>query len=284
MIEEIQKRSTEKGADGTYSRSYSNSHIALFDVVTSLQQFMSHKPKIGIIRSGSSAVETLISQFLKNQTPIQFKTAQQNIIEYIESIDKESCFVLWASENEITGESIYSEKDILEIHQRLSAKRIFSIQVRLRTSTQDAEIFKSNYAICVDAPQIFSNQSTFVAHVQFTEKFKAPSLVGAFQFSAVHKADSKSLLNHSRKVFQFKNITGSILKSHLNWNSNQAFAPSDLPTWVVDTWKNWWPEATSSDFLRGLLIVNLDAVSIDGLEAKVLEAEKQIESQMSWTV
>ena len=243
---------------------------------------MSHKPKIGIIRSGSSVVESLISQLLKNQTPIQFKTAQQNMIEYIESIDKESCFVLWASENEITGESIYTEKDILEIHQRLSAKRIFSVQVRLNGFALDSEIFKSAYAVCVDAPQIFSNPASQISKIKFSDKFKAPSLIGAFQFGTI---DLLLAATHpSRKVYHFKTTTGSIVKSKMNWNSSQAFAPSDLPTWVVDTWKNWWPEAVSSDFLRGLMVVNLDLVEHVELDTKIAEAVKLIESQMSWTI
>lgn len=283
LIEKNQKSATEKSSVATFTRVYFNSHLALFDVVTSLQQFMSHKPKIGIFRNGSSVIECLISQFLKNQTPIQFKTPQQNFVEYIESIDKESCFVIWASENEITGEPLYSAKDILEIHQRLSAKRIFSIQVRLPHEANlnlQAELFKSAYAICVDAPDIF-NSARAIAKIHFTDKLKAPTLVGSFQFAS---EDLAPIAPSKRKAFHFKNVSGSIIKSHMQWSDQMAFAPADLPSWVTDSWKNWWPEASGHEFLRGLLVLNTGLITDQDLDLQITKATNLIEQQMSWPV
>ena len=77
------KNTTSKNQDGVYQREYLNSHLALYDVVFSLHQFLSHKEKIGIIRRGSSVCEMMISQFLKQQVPIQYKDEKQNTFEYI---------------------------------------------------------------------------------------------------------------------------------------------------------------------------------------------------------
>ena len=179
-IESYQRNSAVKTADGTYKREYLNSHLALYDVVFALHQFLSHKEKIGIIRRGSSVCESLISQFLKSQIPIQYKDEKQNTFEYIESIDRETNFVIWSSENEVTGEIIYSDKDCLEIHQKLSAKRIFSIQiVGAGRNLVRSEIFKNQYSILVDAPHLFSRTKS---NIYFTDKLKAPTLIGPLQY------------------------------------------------------------------------------------------------------
>ncbi len=266
-LESIQKNAAEKDGVGLFLRLYQNPHLALFDVATSLQQFLSHRPKIAIIRNGSSVVESLVPQFLKNQTPIQFKSPQQNTIEFLETIDKETCFVLWASENEITGEAIYSPKDIEDIHSRLSQKRIFSVQIVLSAFETNQAPKSWPYAILIKAPNIFMPVNAISSAVKFGEKFKAPSLIGNFQFQVsqaqtVENTGEKSDLHLSGKRFftSLPGVSGSLIKSSLGLDDTQAFAPADLPTWVTEAWKNWWPEAERSEFLRGLIVLNLDRV------------------------
>ncbi len=278
------------------TRLYTTGAIALYDVVFSLLQFLSHKTKIGVVRKGHSVIEKMIPQFLRIQTPIQSPEIGQNIFSFLQAIDKETNFVLWSSENEITGEYLYSDADCLEIHKQLSAKRIFSIQIFNRKRNFPYQDFlKNNYAILVESDDLFQLRP-IVAF--YTEKFKAPSLIGPFQdinaligLVNLQKHEGQALQSFSeadwerigntlskqsyfkkfsstlgqtkdRYVFSDEAISGERLKQALieqGVAAENLFAPSSLPTWQLDTWKNWWSEAENEKFIRGLLIISEQA-------------------------
>lgn len=287
-IENYQRQSTFKNKNGVFKREYLNSHLALYDVVFSLHQFLSHKEKIGVIRRGSSVCESMISQFLKQQIPIQYKDEKQNTFEYIESIDRETNFVVWASENEVTAENIFSDKDCLEIHSKLSAKRIFSIQIMLPSrSLLHEEIFKNQYAIVVDAADLFSRKKS---NVYFSEKLKAPSLIGPLQYlefaNSVESIDRKQWPD--RRIFSFETVSGFAIKQMLlkalNLEASDLFCPAELPSWITESWKNWWSDGAQSEYLRGLLVVsNKSLQQTPDLENKIVEIAKQLENKSNWT-
>lgn len=288
-IENYQKQSARKTQTGVFKRDYLNSHLALYDVVFSLHQFLSHKEKIGVIRRGSSVCEALISQFLKQQIPIQYKDEKQNTFEYIEAVDRETNFVVWASENEVTAENIFSDKDCLEIHAKLSARRIFSIQIMLPSrSLNHEEIFKNQYAIVIDAADLFSRKKS---SVYFSEKLKAPSLIGPLQYleseSPNEKIDRK--VWPDRRLFSFDLVSGYAVKQTLmgqfHLSGVDLFAPAELPSWITETWKNWWADGAQSEYLRGLLVVsNKCFQQIPDLETKISEIAKQLENKSNWSI
>ena len=287
-IENYQQQSTHKTQSGVFKREYLNSHLALYDVVFSLHQFLSHKEKIGVIRRGSSVCESLISQFLKQQIPIQYKDEKQNTFEYIETIDRETNFVVWASENEVTAENIFSDKDCLDIHAKLSAKRIFSIQIMLPSrSLSHEEIFKNQYAVVVDAADLFSRKKS---SIHFSDKLKAPSLIGPLQYleadHSVPKIERKAWPD--RKVFNFSLASGFAVKQmlvgSLKLSPVDVFTPAELPSWITETWKNWWADGAQSDYLRGLLVVsNKCFQQVPDLETKIAEIAKQLENKSNWS-
>ncbi len=290
------------------TRFYSTLQLAVYDVCFSLLQFLSHKPKIAIIRQGSSVFESMIPLFLRQQTPIQFKIANQNIPQFVSSIDKDTNFVLWSAENEITGEIIFSDTQCFEIHKTLSDQRIFSIQILNSTrNLNKTEIFKNNYAIVVESNGLFGSSNT---QIFFTDKLKAPTLIGAFQNNHFTPTKNefpayqiKMLTKHSyenlfsstihylsdRKSFVFKNCSGEMMTELLVENKmitdNQIFAPSALPTWVLDTFKNWWPESEKTDLLLQLVVISTKAFeSNPNLETDILNIYKKIQTETSWVV
>ena len=287
-IENYQQQSTNKTQTGVFKREYLNSHLALYDVVFSLHQFLSHKEKIGVIRRGSSVCESLISQFLKQQIPIQYKDEKQNTFEYIEAIDRETNFVVWASENEVTAENIFSDKDCLDIHAKLSAKRIFSIQIMLPSrSLPHDEIFKNQYAVVVDAADLFARKKS---NIYFTEKLKAPSLIGPLQYieseGFADKAERK--IWPDRKLFSFHGVSGfavkQVLLQTLNLPAVDIFSPAELPSWITESWKNWWADGAQSDYLLGLLVISNKCFHlVPDLEIKIIEIAKQLENKANWT-
>lgn len=286
-IENYQQQAANKNQSGVFKREYLNSHLALFDVVFSLHQFLSHKEKIGVIRRGSSVCESLISQFLKQQIPIQYKDDKQNTFEYIESIDRETNFVIWASENEVTAENIFSDKDCLEIHAKLSAKRIFSIQIMLPSrSLNHDEIFKNQYAVVVDAADLFARKKS---SVYFSEKLKAPSLIGPLQYLETDEFHNKIERSQwpDRKLFNFPTVSGFAVKQALlsttSLSAVDIFAPAELPSWITESWKNWWSDSSQSEYLRGLLVLsNKCFQQVPDLESKIIDIAKQLEIKSNW--
>ena len=283
--------------------------MAAYDVCFSLLQFLSHKPKIAIIRQGSSVFESLIPIFLRQQTPIQFKTVQQNTNQFLEEIDKETNFVIWSAENEITGEILYSQTVCEEIHKKLSEKRIFSIQV-LQSSRRfnKIDILKNQFAIILETSGLF--EPTY-SQTFFTDKLKAPTLVGSFQDPKFNltKVSSETVVElkifaafeyknlfqasidylQDRKTFIFKDISAELLMQKLILQNavikNLIFAPSSLPTWTLETFKNWWPEAEKPVFILNTLVISNQAFLLNpNLEAQILETYEKIKKESTWAV
>lgn len=303
---------SEKFGAALKVRAFENFMFAGYDLCFGLLQFLSHRPKIGIVRAGSSLQEYLLPHFYRLQTPLVFKKENENFPQYISQFDHEVNFVLWSSENEITGEILLSFEQRQEIHKTLAAKRIFSIEVKSKFTVQDIEIFKqSAYAVIVEAGTLFSKEQCLVFH---SDKLKTPSLIGHYQNSlksvsdytaeisigaisntALLKNADSFLLNffnryavkpatlEDRLVLYSKSVAGTALKDELNLNSSQAFAPSELPSWVVDAIPAWWPEAKSSELMMGLLVIDLKALNENSLK-KIQDLHDKLTAQFTWSI
>lgn len=296
-------------------RVYETPQLAVFDTVLSLQQFLMHKPQIGLAKKGSSLIEAMTPMWLRNQTPMQIKTDQQTWFEFIESLSKDTNFVIWASENEITGEVIIPRDEIIEIHKRLAEKRIYSIQIQHQTQSLSLDMSQNygKYSIVIRRPNLFSTHPSYAI---LAEKVKSPSTMGEFQnlkslserindlsFATemtsqkqdleIHWKDLKQLyFNYfatpserlmDRLVFWLQDMTGFSVKEKLGLNNMQAFAPSELPFWYLQFWSHWWKEAESEKLLRGLLVINAQIVKEDSDFTKKMEqAISEIRSISQW--
>lgn len=292
-------------------RAFENFMFAGYDLCFGLLQFLSHRPKVGLVRAGTSLQEYLLPNFYRLQTPLIFKKENENFTQYISQFDHEINFVLWSSENEITGEILLTAEQRQEIHKTLSAKRIFSIEVKSKFTAQDAEIFKqSAYAVVIEAGTLFSKEQCLVFH---SEKLKTPSLIGHYQNSLKSASDylvdepgafgNTVLLNqmdglllnffnryaakpatlNDRLVLYSKTVAGTALKTELNLNSRQAFAPSELPSWVIDSIPAWWPEAKSSELMMGLLVIDLKALTENSLQ-KIIALHESLTKRSTWSI
>lgn len=286
-----------------------NSYMAVHDVCFGLVHFLAHKPKVSMIRQGSSLPESLLPHFYRLQTPISLKKDTETNLQFINSFDHEMNFTLWSAENEITGEILMSTASRQEIHKTLSAKRIYSIEIKSYFDENDIEIMKSNpYAILVIAGGLFHSGYSLVLA---TDKLKTPPLVGHFQeikpdlCEGLIKARSisttdiffeKNNLNYfsrfstslgylnDRLVVYSKTVSGSALKSSLNLNDQEAFAASDLPSWVVEQFANWWPEARQKDLIRGLLVVARKASVNEAFIQKLEKHHDHLTEQSEWSI
>ena len=267
-------------------RYYLNSRLAVFDVTQSQSLYMTHKPKIGVARSGSPLIENLIPQILRQQTPVSYKPESESLLSWIKTLDKETNFVLWSSEHEVTGEYLVSDSDIIEIHRYLSTHRIISMQIRNPLRPLDESlIFQNPYAVLIDSNGIFLPD---LARVLFTDKFKAPPLIASLQniesvFQNATLNSSEPNLNFSlnthlqnwdyfnqyagvvrrvqdREILILPDVTGQSLKEQLvkfdSQFKNFLFAPSELPTWILDQHKNWWTDLNNEKLIRHMLVVS----------------------------
>ncbi len=292
-------------------RIYQTAHLAAFDITSALQQFLAHKPNIGICKNGSSLLDSLSPNWQRTSTPMSVKTEKQSWYEFIENLSMDTAFVIWCSENEITGEILLSPKQIQEIHQQLTQKRIFSIQLVHEENLNGDGLLP--YSVLISRSSVFEKNATVAL---FGEKFKAPTLMGYFQDltffgedfhfknlkleNLIENVESKfssskqfyfnqfaNIPNRlsDRVVFYFPDIAGSSLQQRLNLNSDRCFTISKIPFWSLDLWKNWWKEAESEKLIRGLFVVHMKAFQEDSqLVMKIEAAVDAIRSQNSWSV
>ncbi|MFZ3230491.1 MAG: hypothetical protein WA160_09835 [Pseudobdellovibrio sp.] len=315
-VQETYKKLNETLAQDLFNKSvnlriYQSPSLAAFDLTLGLQQFLSHKEQIGICKNGSSLIENLMPQWLRTQTTIQAKQENQSWYEFIENLSPDTCFVIWASENEITGEIIVQEKQALEIHQMLSKKRIFSLQI----------CHEENFKIELLQPYsiLISRSNLFSAHTSVSvlgEKIKSPTLIGYLQnlkqlndelnanffkknasIEPIEKQfGDKNIFYYEqfatlpvrlndRVVLYFPDIAGSAIQDQLQLATDISFTASQIPFWNLDPWKNWWKEAESEKLLRGLFVISIKAFQKDAdLVKKIENAVAHIRKQSVWSV
>lgn len=292
-------------------RVYQTAHLAAFDITSALQQFLAHKPHIGICKNGSSLIDSLSPSWQRTSTPMSVKSEKQSWYEFIENLSTETAFVIWSSENEITGEIILSDKQTLEIHQQLALKKIYSIQIVHEENFSISGLLP--YSVLISRSSLFEKNATIAI---FGEKFKAPTLMGYFQdlsfldkpFQFKNKkvnnlidstelkfSDSKQFYFNQfanipnrlsdRVVFYFPDIAGCNLQDQLKLNSDRCFTVSKIPFWSLDLWKNWWKEAESEKLIRGICVINIKAFHEDPQLVKKIDLIiSTIRKQNTWSI
>lgn len=268
------------------TRLYQNFEMALYDITASQLQFMSHKNFIGNVKNGCSFLETLNKNWQRQSLNIQLKSKSQPWIEFIETLNGETNFVVWASENEITGEILIDENLCNEIHERLSKKRIFSIQIAHSFNPEKLKALPT-HAVLVIRNNIFNDGPVMVLS---SEKYKASSLVGEYQNLAsdlslqnyLQKSKQLQITNtassqnsyfskfsstcmrlNDREVLLFDEINAAAIKEDLQLSTQDCFCTAEMPFWVLDLFKNWWEEAENENLLRGLMVLSHDAINKD---------------------
>jgi hypothetical protein len=172
----LNRQLSEKYFDDIYKiRFYQNAALALYDVTSGLQQFLAHRAHFAVAKNGSALIENLSPLWIRNANPLQVKNDAQNWVEFIATLHAETNFVIWASENEITGEVLVDANLAQEIHQLLSHKRIYSIQICHHLDKSE-KMFP--YAIKILRPSIFTDSPALVVH---SDRFKVNSQVGFYQ-------------------------------------------------------------------------------------------------------
>ena len=76
-----------------------------------------------------------------------------------------------------------------------------------------------------------------------------------------------------------------MMDQQIKTNPDDFFAAAELPSWITESWKNWWPETSQGEYLRGLLVVSSAAFDqIKDLESQINEAAKTLENKSNWSI
>ncbi len=264
-------------------RLYQSAELATYDVVQSLIHFMPHKNKIAVANIGSHLVETVTSLALKNQNQIIYKKPNENTLAFLETLDSSVHFFYWASENEITGEILYNEKQCEEILSVLNRKKIFSIQIASRLpSKMPFATDASSTSVIVLVPSVFRRHQEATA-VYFSDKQKIPFGIATLQNPLFLKLPIPSVQQPPAVVIPIEDVSALAIKEYMKLSDNQAFVSSDFPSWVTDKWVNWWPEAADASTLNSLLILSGDYVTANKDYLKsISHATEQIKALSHW--
>ena len=293
------------------TRYFENAQIALYDVIHGLLQFLSHKPKVSMIRKGTSLLEGVLGQFYRIQTPLIFKKDDESFENFAACLDHEVNFTIWSSENELTGEIFLSQQDRLKYHQTLSNRRIYSIEIKSYIEQGDVQILETNpYAIILVTGSIFNQSDCLVLH---TEKLKTPYLIAHFQKDLSNVRDqlnsilqkffipqnnlsvvpddicyfnlNKKVITHlnDRYVLYFSHSNGSYFFDHFNLNLELAISPSQFPVWVIDSFQNWCGGYSDEQHLRGLLVLK-NGPDAEKLIQQIATENEKLTNSASWTI
>lgn len=285
-------------------KAYQNSRSALLDITLSLHHYLSHKPQVAFSRFGTPLLEFVIPTFLRLQAPINYKPENMSVFQWAQTLDKETNFVVWASEHEVTGEILVSDHDVIEIHKYFSSKRIFSIHIlNPRRQMSLAEIMKNNYSVIVESQGLFLQDVCFV---YLTDKMKAPLIWASLQNleQLIKKNDefkkveiSSELMKYEinqtyavapkgikdRFSFLFPQNTGLRIREEILRIfpdlASEVFCLGQHPTWVIDSMKNWWPESADEKKMRHWVSISSKAFNLNQqLDLKLIEILAQLES------
>ena len=309
--QKLSDKISQKFGQSVKVRYFESSQLALYDIAQGLIQFLSHKPKVSVIRKGTSLFEGLLGQFYRMQTPLIFKNESDSIENFVSQLDHEVNYTLWSSENEITGEIFINQKERLSYHQLLSSRRIYSIEIKSYVDAEDLKIIKENpYAVIVVTGSIFNSEDCIVLH---SDKLKTPFLVAQFQkdlstilneieqkmtkfffeqvipvtnsseFQYFKDRPSEVLRLADRFVCCFDKCNASYFVEHFGFSEEQAFAPSQLPVWTIESLQNWWGGAQNQNLIRGLLVLKTN-LELDKILTKIKNENDKLTKLSSWII
>ncbi|UXR64541.1 hypothetical protein EZJ49_15840 [Bdellovibrio bacteriovorus] len=299
------------------ARVYNGLSQAVYEISQSTAQFMSHKKAIGVILGQTSAFEGLLGYYYKETYEVHTRSHMQitDVKEWVESLKKDTCFVLFSEDHPVTGE-LYPFAE--ELDRLLNEKRIFSFRVsHFQHFYDNSEIRPYSVRLCSYEPQ--------AAVAVVGERFRSPSMmahnmswdgvdfVSVLEKSRVGRTQNPLLVEQvekdlsavatpyfqpgqmrltDRAVCVFKDVSAEALAQtifqRLGVTAEEGWrqlATTNMCHWsVVKMFHHWWEPAPSLETLRGLLIIGSDFLNTKDFAKTVISSYEDIKSQQSWNV
>ncbi|MGZ3773211.1 MAG: hypothetical protein ACXVCY_02410 [Pseudobdellovibrionaceae bacterium] len=300
------------------ARSYRGLNHAVFEISLGTAQFFSHKKAVGFILGQSSAFESLVSYCYKETYEVQSLSHLQvgNVSEWVDSLKKETNFVLFSEDHPVTGE-LYPFAD--ELDRLLNDKRIYSFRIshfhHLQVSNEVLPYtvrlcsFSAHAAVAVlgerfrSPPMLAQNMSwdqpeLFLEELSFN-KLDHPtnrSLIEKFELEMQSVANPYFKMGtpriYDRAVCVFEDVNAEavaqVLFKKLGFSSEDGWkkvSTTSLCHWsTVKMFQNWWEPRPSMEQLRGLIVFSADLLSIKDFAMLVISSYEEVKAQQSWNL
>ncbi len=151
------------------ARCYQGLAQAVFEISQGTAQFMAHKKSIGVIQGQTFVFDHLLPYYYKEtyEVAVLSHSRLDNVKEWVESLKKDTNFVIFAEDHPVTGE-LYPFSE--ELDKLLNEKRMYSFRVsHARHFHEPAEIRPYSVRICSYTPN--------AAVALVGERFRSPTLM-----------------------------------------------------------------------------------------------------------
>lgn len=299
------------------ARVYRGLAQAVFEISQGTAHFMSHKRSIGVVRGQTPVFENLLPYYYKEVYEVHSRSHLQvtNAKEWVESLPKETCFVLFAEDHPVTGEQ-YAWSD--ELDRLLNEKRIFSLRVSHAKHFFDSlDVRPYSVRMCSYSPE--------AAVAILGERFRSPAMIvenmpwDAESFlRQVQEARSSTSINiplveqfeneissHAELFFQpgslrvfdravcyFKDVSAEALAdlvfAKLGLSREQGWQKlnsTNMCHWSgTRMFLHWWQPEPTQEMLRGLLVIGPDLLATKDFAKLLLSSYEELKQQQSWSV
>lgn len=304
-------------SDRLRARAYYGLAQAVFEVSQSTAQFMSHKRAVGFIFGQTAVMESLLPYYYKETYEVQTLSHAklQNIQEWVESLKKDTNFVLFSEDHPVTGE-LYPFAD--ELDKLLNEKRIYSFRTsHFQHLHQNVEVRPYTVRLCSFSPtsavailgERFRSPALMVQNMVW-EKFRFleelakarservvnPGLVEKFEeeIKTVGRPyfSPKSSRLFDRAVCIFDDVSAEalaeILFAKLGYSSEDGWkkiSTTNLCHWsVVKMFRHWWEPQPTAEDLRGLLVIGAELLNTKDFAKLVVSSYEELKAQQSFSL
>ncbi len=300
------------------ARVYKDLSSAILEIAQGTAQFFSHKKSLGFIKGQTPAFDFLLPHFYKEAFQIKHTsyTHVGDVKDWVESLNKDTSFVLFAEDHPVTGEKyIFCD----ELDRLLNEKRIYSIRIsHARFAKEDLEVRPYSVRICswaVDlaivvcgerfrspsmvvhrqnwdqdavASQIQRIQSEHVSQPQKIKDFENKLTVKSAGIQAWFQPTQERIWD--RAVLNFTGVNAEalaqLLFKKLGLEAPQAWQmieTTNMCRWgVTRMYQNWWEPLPKDDILRGLLIFDAKILDAKDFADLVLSSYEEIQQLQTW--
>ena len=289
-------------------RCYQGVALATFELAMATAQFYSHKRSVALCPGMTPHFQSLLPYLYKEGYDVQMAPETLDAKAWVESLKKDTCFVLMAEDHVVTGELF----DFAELEKLLNEKKIFCFKV----SHQNHFFRKTDAVLPYSARICGFDPATAVAFIG--NKLKAPTLIsGAMNWepenflnrleSAVQKAVEnrekieafeqslpagfKSLLakganrTWDRALIYSEEVAGESLQQYLAGAIGLQIGKPGFETKLETThlcrwggtknYDEWWKPRPTESILRGLLLLAPEILDHPGLKAALEKALRE---------
>lgn len=299
-------------------RVYKDISSAIFEIAQGTAQFFAHKKSVAFLKGQTPIYEFLLPYFYKESFQVQnmdYHTIH-NIKEWVDGLNKDTSFVVFAEDHPVTGE-VYTYCD--ELDRLLNEKKIYSFRIShnrfryeaLEIRPYSVQIRSYTNDLCIAICGERFRSPTLLAHRQNWNVESMQSLVSQqmnfsiqqnsvlvenFENEIHQKTGAVRLFQpgshrlFDRAVLAFCDVSAEALavllfkKMNIDVTSGwQLVETTNMCRWNSLRMYQWWSPMPANNVLRGLLIFNSEVLSRKDFANVLISSYEEIKAQQEWS-